>query len=99
MVQILAVRGEVLRRHTLQELDILVMMKPAHVVCTGSVRSVDFHFVVKAIIQHQTMYDRQTVWFHRVRWPIVEVTHVRVVEVKHSLVGHTAAVATEFRPS
>lgn len=88
VVQVLAVRGQVLRRDPLQELDVLIVVEPAHVVGAGPVWPVDLHLVVQPVIQDQTVDDRQTVRLHRVRRTVVEVAHVRVVEVKHSFAGH-----------
>lgn len=88
MIQVFAVRGEVLRRHPLQEFDVLVVMKPTHVVRAGSVRPVNLHLVVQAVVQHQTVYDRQPVRFHRVRRSVMKVPHVRIIEIEHALVGH-----------
>jgi len=88
VIQVFAVRGEVLRRHPLQELDVLVVMEPAHVVRAGAVRPVDLHLVVQAVVQHQTVYDRQPVRLHRVRRPVMKVPHVRIIEIEHALVGH-----------
>lgn len=88
VIQVLAVRGQVLRRDPLQELNVLVVMEPAHVMSAGAVRPIDFHLVVKPVVQHQTVYDRQTVRFHRMRRPVMEVAHVRVIEVEHAFIGH-----------
>lgn len=100
VVQVLAVRGEVLRRDALQELDVLVVVEAAHVVRAGPVRPVDLHLVVQPVVEHQAVYDGQTVRLHRVRRPVVEVAHVRVVEVKHAFVGrHDGARTPSFRLS
>lgn len=94
VVQVLAVRGQVLRRDALQELDVLVVVEPAHVVRAGPVRPVDLHLVAQPVVEHQAVDDRQPVRFHRVRRPVMEVPHVRIVEVEHSLVGRHAAAAS-----
>lgn len=88
VVQVLAVRGQGLRRDPLQKLDVLVVVEPAHVMRTRPVRPVDLHLVVQPIVEHQAVNDRQPVGLHRVRRPVMEVAHVRVVEVKHPFVGH-----------
>jgi len=88
VVQIFTVRGQILRRHPLEELYVLVVVETAHVVGAGAVRAINFHFVVEAVVQHQTVYDRQTVWLHRMCWTVVEIADVRVVKVKHTFVGH-----------
>lgn len=88
VVQVLAVRGQRLRRDPLQKLDVLVVVEPAHVVRTRSVRPVDLHLVVQPIVEYQAVNDRQPMRLHRVRRSVMEVAHVRVVEVKHPFVGH-----------
>lgn len=92
MVQVLAVRGQVLRRDPLQELNVLVVVEPAHVLRAGPVRPVDFHFIIQTVVQHQAVYDGQTVRLHRMRRPVMEIAHVRVVEIKHAFVGHVCTV-------
>lgn len=44
--------------------------------------SIDFHFLVEAIVHDQTMGDGQTVWFHWMTGPIVEAAHIRIVEIR-----------------
>jgi len=99
MIQVFAVRGQVLWRYSLEELNVLIVMEPAHVMSTGTVRPIDFHFVVETIVQYQTVYDRQTVWLHGVCRPIVEIAHVGVVKVKHPLIRHIDGSIRTFQKS
>ena len=55
MSQALAEALDVVRRHSGQELNILLGMESVHVRATGNVGSVDLHLLVQTIVEDQGM--------------------------------------------
>lgn len=76
---------DVIRGDTLQEVNVLFTVESAHVVGSGLVGPIDLHLLVQVVLHHQAMNDAEPVRLHGVSRTIVEVSHVRVVKVGHSL--------------
>ena len=56
---------------------------PVHVWTISNVRPVDLHFLVEPVVEHQRVGHRQSLGFHGVEGPVVEISDIRVVEVRH----------------
>ena len=56
---------------------------PVHVWTIGNVRPVDLHFLVEPVVEHQRVGHCQSLGFHGVEGPVVEISDIRVVEVRH----------------
>jgi hypothetical protein len=77
----------ILRRYPLEELDILLRMKPGHVVCGGHVRPKNLHLFVQVVVEDEAVGDAQSVRLHRVPGAVVEVAHFGIVEVGHAVLA------------
>ena len=56
-------------------------------------RAITFHLTVEAVGEDEMMGHFYTVGFHGVRWAVVEVTDVRLVEVGDALFGSSSGFA------
>lgn len=61
-------------------------MEATHVVGTGTIRAINLHLPVETIVEHEAVNHRQPVGLHGMTRSVVEVTHFRVIEVRHLLV-------------
>lgn len=52
----------------------------------GTVRPVNLHLPVKAVVEHEAVNHRQPMRLHGMTRSIVEVTHFRIIEIRHFLV-------------
>lgn len=86
VAQVLGVALQVLRRDALQEFHVVLRVEATHVVGAGTVRPVNLHFPVEAVIENEAVNHGEPVRLHGMARPVVEVTHLRVVEVRHLLV-------------
>lgn len=73
-------------------------MEATHIVGAGTIRPVNLHLPMEAIVEHQTMDHRQPMGFHRMARPIMEVTHLRVVKVRDFLVVAHVEVSDTKKP-
>jgi len=97
VAQVLCVTLQILWRDTLQELHIVFRMEATHVVSAGAVRPINLHLPVEAVVEHEAVDHGQPVGLHGMTRAVVEVTHFRVIEVRHLLVvAHVEVIcATE----
>lgn len=71
---------------------ILVGMEPTHIVRRRFVGPIDLHLLVQVVSQHQAVYDREPVGLHGMSRSVMEVPHVRIVEVRHLFCRHCLLV-------
>ena len=73
----------VVRRYSLQEVYVLVGVELGHLVLGRGLGTVDFEFLVEAVVHDERVRHPDAVWLHRVAGIVGIVAHVRVVEVGH----------------
>jgi len=55
VTQVLGVTLQVLRRDTLQEFHVVLRMEATHVVGAGTVRPINLHLPVEAVVEHEAV--------------------------------------------
>ncbi len=77
----------VLRSDPLQKFDVFFRVKSGHVMRGCNVGSEDLHLLVEAVVQDQRVGHAQAVRLHRMAGSVVEVSHIRIVEVNNLFLG------------
>ncbi len=93
---------DVLRSDPLQKFDVFFRVKSCHVMRRRDVGPEDLHLLVEAVVQDQRVGHAQAVRLHRMAGSVMEVSHIRIVEVNnlflgthsHKLIGTTGLLGT-----
>ena len=65
-----------LSTHFDEELDVILVVELGDVLAGGGGRPEQRHLLVQVVVQDEGVSYRQSVWFHRMAWPVMVGTHL-----------------------